>query len=106
MQKHAIRRQDDEALVRDFFDGVAVPGGDAHDDGAGAFDFALAGESAVALEAGGFFDSVFFRFAGWREVFHALLDVDVAGGAGADSAAGVLDVDAVLHGEFEEVLAL
>lgn len=92
--------------MRHFFDRVAVPGGDSDHDGAGAFDFALATEAAVALEAGGFFDSVFFGFARLGEVFHALFDVDVAGGAGADSAAGVLDVDAVLHGEFEEVLAL
>lgn len=92
--------------MRDFFHRVAVPGGDSDHDGAGAFDFALATEAAVALESGGFFDSVFFGFARLGEVFHALLDVDVAGGAGADSAAGVLDVDAVLHGKFEKVLAL
>ena len=92
----------EDGSVRDFFDGVAVPGGDADDDGAVALDFALAAESAEAAEAGGFFDAVHLGLGFLGEVLHALLDVDVAGGAGADSAAGVLDVDAVLHGELEE----
>jgi len=90
--------------VRDFFDGVAVPGGDTDGDRGVALNHALATEAAVSLQAGGLFDAVFFGFGGFAELVRALFDVDVAGAAGADAAAGVLDVDAVGHGDFEEVL--
>ncbi len=93
-------------LVRDFLDCVAVPGGDADNDGAIAFDLALAGEAGVALEPGGFLDAVFLFVCWFGEVFGTLLDVEMAGRAGADAAAGVLDVDTVFDGEFEEVLTL
>lgn len=91
--------------MRDLLDRVAVPGRDAHDDGTFALDLALATEPAVALEAGRFLDAVLFGLGGFAEIVHALLDVDVAGGAGADGAAGVLDIDPVLDGDLEEVLA-
>ena len=91
-------------LVGDFLDGVSVPGGDADDDGAFFADLALAGEAAVSLEAGCFFDAVVLGLGGLGEEVHSFFDVDVAGGAGADAAAGVLDVDAGGECDFEEVL--
>src|SRR5262245_30555146 len=79
--------------VRDFLDGVAVPARDAELDGAFLLDDALAGEAAVALQAGGFFDAVFLGLGRLAEVPRALLDIHMAGGAGADAAARVLDID-------------
>lgn len=91
-------------LVRHFFHGVAVPRWHPNLDQPLAHDLALAAQAAVALKPGGLLDAVLFGLGGLREVFHALFDVDVAGGTGAHAAAGVLDVDAVVLGDFEDVL--
>ena len=99
-------REVGEELVRDFFDRVAVPGRDADDDRAVALDLALAAQAAVHLESRGLLNAVVFGFGGLGDLIHALFDIHMAGGAGADGAAGVLDVDAGLDGDLEEVLAL
>lgn len=92
-------------LVGDFLDRVAIPGWDAYLDRAVAADQALTREAAVSLQPRCFLDAILFRFGRFGEVLVARFDVDVAGGAGADAAAGVLDVDAVIHRQFEEALA-
>jgi hypothetical protein len=92
--------------VRDFLDRVAVPRGNPHHDRSLADDLALARETAVPLQARGLFDTVLLGLGRLGQLVHALLDVDVAGRAGADAAAGVLDVDSVLDREFEQALAL
>lgn len=90
----------------DFLDRVAVPRGHADLDGAIAFNEALAREPGVDLEPGRFFDTIFFSFSWFSDLVHAFFDVDMAGGARADPAARVLDVDAMLDRNFQQVLPL
>ena len=72
---------------------------------AGPLDLALAGQPAVPPNVRRLLDAVVLGLGRLGEQLHALLDVDVAGGAGADPAAGVLDVDVAAEGELEDVVA-
>ena len=85
-----------------FLDVVLVPGGDLGDVGSGLLDDALAAEAGVELEARGEFEAVEFEVFGFGDSFGALLQEDVAGGAGGDSTAGVVEEDAVVFGDVEE----
>jgi len=85
-----------------FLDVVFVPGGDFRDVGAGLFDDTLTAEAAVELQAGGEVEAVQLEVLGFGDAFGALLQKDVAGGAGGDAAAGVVQEDAVVFGDVEE----
>jgi hypothetical protein len=67
-------------------------------------EFDLAAEAASGV--GGFFEfeHIFFGFIGWADAIDPFgFDVDVAGGARADAAAGTFDaVDAVFGGYFHQ----
>ena len=85
-----------------FLDVVLVPGGDFGYVGSGFFDDALAAEAAVELQAGCEVEAVEFEVFGFGDAFGALLEEDVAGGAGGDAAAGVVEEDVVVLGDVEE----
>jgi len=85
-----------------FLDVVLVPGGDFGYVGAGFFDDALAAEAAVELQAGGEVEAVELEVFGFGDAFGTLLEEDVAGGAGGDAAAGVVEEDVVVFGDVEE----
>ena len=85
-----------------FLDVVFVPGGDLGEVGAGLFDDALAAESGVELEAGGELEAIELEVFGFGDAGGAFLQKDVAGGAGGDATAGVVEEDAVVFGDVEE----
>ena len=85
-----------------FLDVVFVPGGNFGDVGAGLFDDALAAEAGVELEAWGELEAVELEVFGFRDALGTLLQKDVAGGAGGDATAGVVEEDAVVFGDVEE----
>ena len=85
-----------------FLDVVLVPGGDLGEVGAGFLDDALAAEAGVELEAGGEFEAVELEVFGFGDAFGTLLQEDVAGGAGGDATAGVVEEDAVVFCDVEK----
>ena len=89
-----------------FLDVVLVPGWNFGDVGAGLFDDALTAEAAVELQAGSHVEAVEFQIFGFRDAFGTLLQEDVAGGAGRDAAAGVVEEDAVVFCNVEETHGL
>jgi hypothetical protein len=80
---------------------VAVPLGDFYDVVAGPGDDGLAAESAVELLVGGHVEAVDFVVFGFRDT-GLILDPEMAGGAGADASAGVVEEDVVIFGYIEE----
>ncbi len=100
-----------EGLVRNLFHSVAVPTRHANDDrGATAFaqilEFALAGKARRTADSRRFFHAIFFRFRRLIHLRRTLLEINVAGGTGTHTAARVLDVDAVVEGDFQQRLML
>ena len=89
-----------------FLDVVLVPAGDLDDVGAGLFDDGLAAEAAVELQPRGEFHAVELFFFGLGDAGFALLDEEMAGGAGADAAAGVVEEDVEVFGDVEEAHGL
>jgi hypothetical protein len=89
-----------------FLDVVLVPGGDLGDVGAGLLDDALAAEAGVELEAGSHVEAVELEVFGFGDSLGTLLQEDVAGGAGGDASAGVVEEDAVVFGDVEEAHGL
>ncbi len=85
-----------------FLDVVLVPGGDLGDVGSGLLDDALAAKAGVELEAGGEFEAVELEVFGFGDTLSTLLEKDVAGGAGGDATAGVVEEDAIVLGDVEE----
>jgi hypothetical protein len=81
---------------------VAIPLGDFNDIGSGFFDDGLAAKARVQFDSGGGFEAVEFEVFGLAEAAGSLLYVQVAGGAGADSAARVVEKDVVVFGDVEE----
>ena len=81
---------------------VAVPLGDFDDVGAGLFDDCLAAEARVQLDVRGGLHAVELQVFGLADAACALLHMHVAGGAGADAAAGVVEEDAVVLRHIEE----
>ena len=77
-----------------FADGVAVPARDVDHEVLGAVWDALAGEARLGLDGGGEVDHVFLFLAGLVAAVDPLAHDHVAGRAGADAAAGVIDLDA------------
>src|SRR5271167_2983496 len=74
-----------------FFGVIFVPLGDFHDDVGGAVGDGLAAETRFLRDAWGHVEFVEFGVGGFVAGLEALLDDDVAGGAGADAAAGVVE---------------
>jgi hypothetical protein len=89
-----------------FLDVVLIPGGDLGDVGARLLDDALAAEAGVELEAGGHVEAIELEVFGLGDSLGALLQKDVAGGAGGDASAGVIEEDAVVFGNVEEAHGL
>jgi hypothetical protein len=58
------------------------------------------------LQAGGEFEAVEFEVFGFGDTFGTLLQKDVAGGAGGDASAGMVEEDAVVFGDVEEAHGL
>ena len=92
--------------VRNFLDGVPVPGGNADLYRLGPPDDALAGQTGVDLEPRGLLDPILLVLIDLGDHVFTLLEVDVTGRTGTDTATGVLDVDAVLDRDLEDRLAL
>jgi len=89
-----------------FLDVVFVPGGDLGDVGSGLLDDALAAETGVELEAWGELEAIELEVLGFGDAFGTLLQKDMAGGAGGDATAGVVEEDAVVFGYVEEAHGL
>jgi hypothetical protein len=83
-------------------DVVLVPGRNLGDVGAGFFDDTLAAEAGVELKAWGELEAIEFEVFGFGDAFSALLQKDVAGGAGGDTTASVVEEDAVVFCDIEE----
>ena len=97
--------------MRDLLPSVAVPRWNANDDRralsfAEILQLALTGKTRAALDSWRFFDTILLGLRSAVELFGALLEIDVASGAGANSAAGMLDVDAVVECDFKNRLVL
>src|SRR5579862_1230851 len=76
--------------VVEFLGVIFVPVGNFDDDVGGAVGNGLAAETRLWRDAGCFIEFIEFGVSGIVAGFQALLDDDVAGGTGADSAAGVI----------------
>ncbi len=85
-----------------FLDVVTVPLGNLDGVGTGLFNDGLAAEAAVELDIGGSLHAVELEVFGLGDAPCTLFDVDVAGGAGADATAGVVEEDAVVFGDIKE----
>ena len=84
-----------------FFGVVFVPLGDFYDDVGGAVGNGLAAEARFLRDARGHVEFVEFGVGGFVAGLEALLDDDVAGGAGADAAAGVVQASFDAFGDVE-----
>src|SRR5216684_3584230 len=89
-------------LVIQFLGVVFVPVGDFDDDVGGAVGDGLAAEARLGGDAGGFVEFVEFGVGGFVAGFEALVNDDVAGGAGADAAAGVVEAGFEAFGNVED----
>src|SRR6202051_374222 len=89
-------------LVVGFFGVVFVPLGNFYDDVGGAVGDGLAAEAGFGGDAGGLVELVEFGVGGFVAGFQALLDHDVAGGAGADATAGVVQSHFEAFGNVED----
>src|ERR1700686_1688239 len=89
-------------LVVGFFGVVFVPLGDFYHDVGGAVGDGLATQARLGGDAGGFVELVEFGVGGFVAGFQALLDHDVAGGAGADPTAGVVQAHFEAFGNVED----
>src|SRR6266851_2134140 len=90
------------ASVIQFLGVVFVPVGDFDDDVGGAVGDGLAAEARLGGDAGGFVELVEFGVGGFVAGFEALVNDDVAGGAGADAAAGVVKAGFDAFGDVED----
>src|SRR6266446_7796150 len=90
------------ASVIQFLGVVFVPVGDFDDDVGGAVGDGLAAEARLGGDAGGFVELVEFGVGGFVAGFEALVNDDVAGGAGADAAAGVVKAGFEAFGNVED----
>src|SRR5277367_540912 len=88
-------------LVISFFRVIFVPVGNFDDDVGGAIGNGLAAEARLWRDAGSHVQFVEFGVGGFVAGFEALLDDDVARGAGADAAAGVVEAGFDAFGNIE-----
>ena len=86
----------------EFLGVVFVPVGDFDDDVGGAVGDGLAAEAGLGGDAGSFVEFVEFGVGGFVAGFKALPDDDVAGGAGADATAGVVEAGFEAFGDVED----
>src|SRR5579863_9990821 len=84
-----------------FFGVVFVPFGNFDDDVGGTVGDGLAAEARFWGDAGGHVEFVEFGVSGFVAGFEALFDDDVAGGAGADAAAGMVEAGFDAFGDVE-----
>src|SRR5450830_1199141 len=68
-------------------------------------DDGLAGQARIRFQAPGTVKKVFFQLVSFFQRVETLANNAVASGASADTAAGTLDLDVVLVGNFEDGLA-
>ena len=87
-------------LMRDFLDRVAIPRRDLNFNHAVADDFTLARQATVALKTRRLFNAILLRLRRGTEMLHTLHNINVAGTASAHAAARMLNVDAMIHGDF------
>ena len=80
-----------------FADVVAIPRGNIHD--YVAFYYGLATQARPYLEVGSLLHAIEFVVFHLREILFTLLDYYVTRGAGAVSSTGMLQVEAVIHGD-------
>src|SRR4029077_13643178 len=80
---------------------VFVPVGDFNDDVGGAIGHGLAAEARFRRDAGGLVEFVEFGVGGFVAGFEPLLHDDVASGAGANAAAGVVQAGFEAFGDVE-----
>src|SRR5260370_12371456 len=92
----------EQRSVVEFFGVVFVPAGDFYDDVGGAVGDGLATEARLWRDAGGFVEFVEFGVGGFVAGFEAFTHNDVAGGAGADAAAGVVEAGFEAFGNVED----
>src|SRR6266571_3697428 len=81
---------------------VAVPSGDFHDNFAWASDLALASEARIQLQVSSHVETVSFIIVHFGEQPRALFYPDMAGGAGAVTTAGVLQMNAVVQSHVKD----
>src|SRR5664280_2386617 len=93
-------------VSRRFRNIVAVPGRNLHHYFAGLFDHGLTSQARVELQVGGHIETIGFVIVHLVEQLLALFHHDVTGGASAVSAAGVLQMQAEIHGHIEDRLRL
>ncbi len=95
----AIAAKLKRVLMRDFLDRVAIPRRHFNFNQAVTDDFTLARQATVALKTRRLFNAILLRLRRGTEMLHTLHDINVAGTARAHTAARVLNVDAVIHGD-------
>src|SRR5229473_3643984 len=90
------------ASVIQFLGVVFVPVGDFDDDVGGAVGDGLAAEARLGGDAGGFVEFVEFGVGGFVAGFESFSHDDVAGGAGANAAASVVEAGFEALGDVED----
>ena len=85
-----------------FLDVVSVPLGNLDDVGPRLLDDGLASKARVELDSGSRLHAVELLVLGLADALGSLLHMQVAGGAGADTAAGVVEKYAIVHRYVEE----
>src|SRR5712664_1291306 len=99
---HGLNLPAGQNLMIEFLGVVFVPVGDFDDDVGGAVGDGLAAEARLGGDARGFVELVEFGVGGFVAGFEALVNDDVAGGAGADAAAGVVKAGFEAFGNVED----
>ena len=92
-------------LVWHFLHRIAVPRRHADLNRSASLDDALTGQTAVALQARSLLNAILFGLARFRDRIGPALNINVAGAARAHSAAGVFDINAIGHGDFQQAEA-
>src|SRR5208337_770382 len=85
---------------------IAVPRRNFNHHFAGLFDHSLTSQTRVELQVGGHVEAIGLFVVHLAEQLLALLHHNVTGGAGAVAAAGVLQMQAEVHGHVQERLRL
>src|SRR5713226_8558440 len=83
---------------------ISVPRRNFHDNGAWLFDHALASQAGVELQVGSHVEAIGFIVIHLIQAIGAFLYPDMAGGAGAVAAAGMVQKDAVVESNVQNGL--
>src|SRR5260221_3331176 len=84
-----------------FLDGIAIPGGDLDDQVHAAVRDALAAQARLDGEARRFLELVFLVLRGFVAGCHALTNLRMTGGTGADAPARMFDFDVVTERDIQ-----